>query len=58
MDLREQRGALLRLAVVVVVGLVVAELFGALDTVLVVLSLVIMIVLHEFGHFVAAKRAA
>jgi membrane-associated protease RseP (regulator of RpoE activity) len=57
MDLREQRGALLRLAVVVVVGLVVAELFGALDTVLVVLSLVIMIVLHEFGHFVAAKRA-
>jgi membrane-associated protease RseP (regulator of RpoE activity) len=57
MDLREQRGALLRLAIVVVVGLVVADLFGALDTVLVVLSLVVMIILHEFGHFVAAKRA-
>jgi len=56
MDQREQRGALLRLAVVVIAGLVVAELFGALATVLVVLSLVLMIVLHELGHFVAAKR--
>ncbi|HTW06311.1 MAG TPA: M50 family metallopeptidase [Acidimicrobiales bacterium] len=57
MDLREQRGALLRLAVVVAAGLVVADLFGALDTVLVVLALVVMIVLHEFGHFVTAKLA-
>ncbi|MGA3217542.1 MAG: site-2 protease family protein [Acidimicrobiales bacterium] len=57
MDEREQRGALLRLAVVVVAGLIVAELFGALATVLVVLALLIMIVLHELGHFVAAKRA-
>jgi membrane-associated protease RseP (regulator of RpoE activity) len=57
MDLREQRGALLRLVVVVVAGLVVAEVFGALATVLVVLSLIVMIILHEFGHFVAAKRA-
>jgi len=56
-DLREQRGALLRLGVVLAAGLVVAQLFGALATVLVVLSLVVMIILHEFGHFVAAKRA-
>jgi membrane-associated protease RseP (regulator of RpoE activity) len=56
-DQREQRGALLRLAVVVVAGLIVARLFGVLTTVLVILSLVITIVLHELGHFVAAKRA-
>ena len=57
MDQREQRGALLRLALIVVSGLVVAAYFGALATVLVVLGLLVMIVLHEFGHFVAAKRA-
>ncbi len=57
MDQREQTGALLRLAVVVAAGLIVAELFGALATVLVVLGLLVMIVLHELGHFVAAKRA-
>ena len=38
MDQREQTGALLRLAVVVVAGLIVADLFGALATVLVVLG--------------------
>jgi membrane-associated protease RseP (regulator of RpoE activity) len=57
MDLREQRGALLRLAVVVIAGLIVATYFGALATVLVVLALIVMIVLHELGHFVAAKLA-
>ncbi len=57
MDPHEQRAALLRLAIVVIAGLVVAAYFGALATVLVVLGLVVMIVLHEFGHFVAAKRA-
>jgi membrane-associated protease RseP (regulator of RpoE activity) len=57
MDMREQRAALVRLIVVVVAGLVVAAVSGALDTVLVVLGLVLMIVLHEFGHFVMAKRA-
>ena len=56
-DPREQRGALLRLTLIVVSGLVVAAYFGALATVLVVLGLLVMIVLHEFGHFVAAKRA-
>ena len=57
MDPREQRGALLRLALIIISGLVVAAYFGALATVLVVLGLLVMIVLHEFGHFVAAKRA-
>ncbi|HTV12657.1 MAG TPA: RIP metalloprotease [Acidimicrobiales bacterium] len=57
MDLREQRGALLRLALVVAGGLVVAYFLGAIYTVLVVFALIIMIVLHELGHFVAAKRA-
>ncbi len=57
LDPREQRGALLRLALIIVSGLVVATYFGALATVLVVLGLLVMIVLHEFGHFVAAKRA-
>lgn len=57
MDPREQRAALARLALVVAGGLLVAEYFGALATVLVVLCLLVMIVLHEFGHFVTAKWA-
>ena len=57
MDKREQQAALVRLIIVVTAGLVVAALYGALDTVLVVLGLILMIVLHEFGHFIMAKRA-
>jgi membrane-associated protease RseP (regulator of RpoE activity) len=57
MDEHEQRGALLRLGLVVLAGLIVAAFFGAFETVLVVLALLVMIVLHELGHFVAAKRA-
>jgi membrane-associated protease RseP (regulator of RpoE activity) len=57
MDKREQQAALVRLIIVVAAGLVVAALYGALDTVLVVLGLILMIVLHEFGHFIMAKRA-
>ncbi|HMK96761.1 MAG TPA: M50 family metallopeptidase [Acidimicrobiales bacterium] len=57
MDEREEHGALLRLALVVATGLVVAYWLGALYTVLVILALIIMIVLHELGHFIAAKRA-
>ena len=55
MDRREQRAALLRLLVVVVGALIAAQLTGVLATVLVVLALVVMILLHEFGHFVTAK---
>jgi membrane-associated protease RseP (regulator of RpoE activity) len=57
MDGREQRAALVRLIVVVVAGLTVAALAGALWTVLVVLALIVMIILHELGHFIVAKRA-
>ena len=57
MDKREQQAALVRLIIVVAAGLVVAALYGALWTVLVVLSLIVMIVLHELGHFIMAKRA-
>ncbi|HUC14226.1 MAG TPA: site-2 protease family protein, partial [Acidimicrobiales bacterium] len=57
MDKREQQAALVRLIVVVVGGLVVAALYGALWTVLVVLALIVMIILHELGHFIMAKRA-
>ena len=42
---------LLRLAVVVVAGLVLAVVFDALPVLIVVLALVAMIMLHELGHF-------
>ncbi len=57
MDKREQQAALVRLIAVVVAGLAVAALSGAMETVLVVLGLILMIVLHELGHFIMAKRA-
>jgi membrane-associated protease RseP (regulator of RpoE activity) len=57
MTLREQRGALIRLALVVIGGLIASAFLGAFETVLVVLALIVMIVLHEFGHFVTAKAA-
>jgi len=57
MDQREQWAALVRLVVVVAVGLVVAAVSGAFLTVLVVLALIVMIILHELGHFIMAKRA-
>jgi len=48
-------GPLLRLAVVVAAGIVVALAFGALPVLVVVLALVAMIMLHELGHFATAK---
>lgn len=48
-------GAVARLLAVVVGGLVLAALFGALPTVFVVLAIVACIGLHELGHFVMAK---
>jgi membrane-associated protease RseP (regulator of RpoE activity) len=53
----EQRAALIRLALVLAVSLVLAQMVGVLDTVLVVLALLVMVVLHELGHFLMAKRA-
>jgi membrane-associated protease RseP (regulator of RpoE activity) len=44
-----------RLAVVIVAGVVLAIVFHAVNVLVVVLAIVAMIMLHELGHFVAAK---
>ncbi|MGH9165801.1 MAG: M50 family metallopeptidase [Acidimicrobiales bacterium] len=49
------RGALVRLLVVVAGGVVAAYLTGVTQTVLVVVAIVVMIMLHELGHFATAK---
>jgi membrane-associated protease RseP (regulator of RpoE activity) len=53
----EQRQALARLVLLVAGGLVLAAWKGVLATVLIVLALLVMIMLHELGHFVTAKWA-
>ena len=53
----EQRAALLRLGLIVVGGLVAAYLTGVTSTVLVVVAIIVMIMLHELGHFLTAKWA-
>jgi membrane-associated protease RseP (regulator of RpoE activity) len=54
-DPAEQRRALLRLLVVVGAGVAAAVLTGTTGTLAVVLAIVIMIMLHELGHFATAK---
>ncbi len=49
------RGALYRLLLVVAGGFVAAYVTGVSRTVLVVVAIIVMIMLHELGHFVAAK---
>jgi membrane-associated protease RseP (regulator of RpoE activity) len=56
-DRAEQRANLIRLLVIVAVGLALALATGAFPTVVVVIALFVMIMLHEFGHFVTAKAA-
>jgi membrane-associated protease RseP (regulator of RpoE activity) len=51
----EGAGPLLRLAVVVVAGIALTVVFDAWPVLLVVLALVLMVMLHEFGHFATAK---
>ncbi|HUQ38927.1 MAG TPA: RIP metalloprotease [Acidimicrobiales bacterium] len=51
----ERRVGLLRLVIGIVLGLGVAKLTGNLGTVVVVAAVLLMIVLHEAGHLVAAK---
>ncbi|HUP68253.1 MAG TPA: M50 family metallopeptidase [Acidimicrobiales bacterium] len=53
----EQRSALLRLVLIVVAGLVAAYVTGVTSTVLVVVAIIVMIMLHELGHFATAKWA-
>ncbi|HZQ26171.1 MAG TPA: RIP metalloprotease [Acidimicrobiales bacterium] len=57
MDPSEQRSALVRLLLIVVGAFVAATVAGVAKTVLVVLALILMIMLHEAGHFVMAKVA-
>jgi membrane-associated protease RseP (regulator of RpoE activity) len=47
--------ALVRLAVVVVAGVALATVVHALSVLVVVVALVAMVMLHELGHFTAAK---
>ncbi|MGQ0521841.1 MAG: M50 family metallopeptidase [Actinomycetota bacterium] len=53
----EQRGALVRLGLIVVGGIVAAVATGVTSTLLVVLAIILMIMLHELGHFATAKWA-
>jgi len=48
-------GALLRLLLVVAGGFALAVVFHGVSVLIVVLALVIMVMVHEGGHFVAAK---
>jgi membrane-associated protease RseP (regulator of RpoE activity) len=54
-DPAEQRRAIARLLVVVGAGVAAAVLTGTTGTLVVVLAIVIMIMLHELGHFATAK---
>lgn len=51
----ERQIGLVRLVVGILFGLGLAAVFGALGAVLVILAVLLMIVIHEFGHFATAK---
>ncbi|MGI8686931.1 MAG: M50 family metallopeptidase [Acidimicrobiales bacterium] len=53
----DQRAALARLGLIIVGGIAAAFLTGVTSTVLVVLAIIVMIMLHELGHFLTAKWA-
>jgi len=53
----EQREALQRLVLIVVAGFLASVATHTTKTVLVILAVMAMIMLHEFGHFIMAKRA-
>lgn len=54
-SLEEQRSALARLLMVLFAGAMAAVVTHTTKTVLVVVALIVMIMLHEFGHYVTAK---
>ena len=56
-DPGEQRSAIARLAMIVLAGVVAAVLTGVTKTVLVIVAIIVMIMLHELGHFMTAKWA-
>ena len=51
----ENRAALFRLGLIVAAGIFAAALTGVAKTVAVVLAVVLMVMLHELGHFATAK---
>ena len=53
----EQKGAFLRLALIIGIGVAIAIVAGVAKTVAVVFALILMVMLHEAGHFFMAKRA-
>jgi membrane-associated protease RseP (regulator of RpoE activity) len=55
MDGDEQRAALFRLLLIVGAGILAAVATGVGRTVAVVVAIVVMIMLHELGHFLTAK---
>src|SRR3954468_8604424 len=57
MDANEQRSALVRLGLILVAALIAAAVTGVTKTVAVVAALIVMIMLHELGHFLTAKWA-
>ena len=54
-SLREQRGALLRLGLIVAVAVVASVATGVARTMAVIGAIVVIIMLHELGHFATAK---
>ena len=55
MDPNEQRAALVRLALIVAAAAIAGVALGIGTVLLVILALIVMIMLHEFGHFLTAK---
>lgn len=53
----DQRRAFIRLAIIIGVGVLASIATGVTKTVLVIAALILMIMLHELGHFVMAKAA-
>ena len=54
---QEQRRALARLGLIVLAGILAAVVTDTMSTVAVVLAIILMIMLHELGHFLTAKWA-
>jgi membrane-associated protease RseP (regulator of RpoE activity) len=54
---QEQRSAMVRLLFIVAVAVLTTVLLGIGKTVAVVVAIFVMIMLHEFGHFMTAKWA-
>lgn len=53
----EQRSALVRLVLIIAAAVIATEVTGVTKTVAVVVAIFVMIMLHEFGHFITAKWA-